>query len=180
MKKLLLLLSAIVVFACFVSCGNNEEPSEQIPEEYDFVFVWNINNQYDSIKETISTDLGSDSISSSGKKFTTEYTLTKEQKEEIRNILNTIDFSKISGEIKSKSNNIEFSTPSPYFELTIISDTVNTTVFGEFWLLINDIPVNTGWTENDEEQKIFNACEKIAKILEDTKEYKSLEIVPVL
>ena len=175
MKKLLLLLSFVIVFACFVSCGNKEEPSKQIPEEYDFVFVWNISNQYDSIKETVSTNLGSDSISYSGKKFTTTYKLTKEQKEEIRNILNTVDFSKISGEIERKIDDIVGSDPCPYFELKISSDTVNTTVFGEFWLDEYKYPHNTGWTESDEEYKLLVACEKIAKIFEDTEEFKSLE-----
>ena len=55
MKKLLLLLSAIVVFACFVSCGNNEEPSDLVPEEYDFVLEWGESNRYDSIKNELTT-----------------------------------------------------------------------------------------------------------------------------
>ena len=175
MKKLLLLLSAIVVFACFVSCGNKEEPSEQIPEEYDFVFVWNISNQYDSVKETISTDLGSDSISSSGKKYTTTYKLTKEQKEEIRNILNTVDLSKLSGKLETRDD-IFISDNFPNFRLTVVSDSFSTNIWGEVWLSDYQTPEYTGWSEDYEGNKLLEACSQIAKILYSTDAYKGLEM----
>lgn len=156
----------MIICGIFSGCrkdSNIRESVTDIPSDFIFSLRWNVFgiSSYDSA----TGELIKSSHSMNPDDYVTTLILSEEQKEAVRRILSTIDFTKYPAEYNPDDNSLTI--PPNFFILTVQYEDSNYSIS-----CMNAIP---SYAVKSKEGRFFlSACESIADIITDTDEWKVL------
>ena len=164
MKKLVVLVLALVCIVSVVGCSEQESVCNisDVSEDFDFTLVWNCYgiSSYDSktgrlVKTTDATNPDD---------YVTYYKLSEQDKEYIYNLITALDVSSYP-EVYNPQNGM--SEPFMTLVLTVYYDGMQKNIKAE------DIALSFE-SEDEKGQKFLSVCKAISNRLTETKEWKAL------